>query len=170
MLTFCWLLIDFLLTCCWRVVDLLTCSWLIIDLLTWKGARHENMKSINKRLVGCRQLHITLHVSIVTRIEQSWPPPMFTCYTSKKTGKTVGHPQHHGFKSWSNDWDDVGLPPCLGKSPLEKLNPKVARMAHSQHFSTCQVPEPSTSQHQCRRYASSSSKHGQTYGHFVAIQ
>ena len=46
----------------------------------------------------------------------------------------MGHPQNHGFKSWSNDWDDVGLPPCLGKSPLEKLNPKVARMAHSQHF------------------------------------
>ena len=92
------------------------------------------MKSINKRLVGCRQLRITLHVSIVTRIGQSWPPPMFNCYTSKKTGKTLGHPQNHGFKSWSNDWDDVGLPPCLGKSPLEKLNPKVARMAHSQHF------------------------------------
>ena len=55
-LTFCCLVIDLLLTCCWRVVDLLTCSWLIIiDLLTWKGARHENMKSINKRLVGCRQ-------------------------------------------------------------------------------------------------------------------
>ena len=52
----------------------------------------------------------------------------------QKNGKTLGHPQNHGFKSWSNDWDDVGLPPCLGKSPLEKLNPKVARMAHSQHF------------------------------------